>query len=111
MAGLSAPSINFCAAEVKSARPEMGRYSWLRLGSFRKISSAWSSYEGLLSDVESILTDLLNDRQHPRLRIVVSVRSNTQVDLLLTAILSVCVHQAKEGIFWCLRHALRGEDG
>ena len=41
IAGLSDPSISFCAAEVKSARPAMGRYSWLRFGSFRSISSAY----------------------------------------------------------------------
>lgn len=40
MAGLSAPMINFWAALVKSARPAMGRYSWLRFGSLRRISSA-----------------------------------------------------------------------
>lgn len=40
MAGLSDPRINFCAADVKSARPAIGRYSWFRLGSFRRISSA-----------------------------------------------------------------------
>ncbi len=27
MAGLSAPSMSFCAAEVNSTRPAMGRYS------------------------------------------------------------------------------------
>jgi hypothetical protein len=32
-AGESAPKISFCEAAVKSARPAMGRYSWLRLGS------------------------------------------------------------------------------
>ena len=41
MAGLSAPRMSFCEAEVNSARPAMGRYSWLRLGSERSRSSAW----------------------------------------------------------------------
>ena len=44
-AGLSEPRMSFCEALVKSARPAMGRYSWLRLGSLRMISSAcvaWS---------------------------------------------------------------------
>ena len=40
MAGLSPPRMSFCEAEVNSARPEMGRYSWFRLGSFRMRSSA-----------------------------------------------------------------------
>lgn len=40
MAGLSAPRISFWAAAVNSVRPAMGRYSWLRLGSLRRISSA-----------------------------------------------------------------------
>lgn len=39
-AGLSPPRISFCEADVKSARPAMGRYSWLRLGSLRSMSSA-----------------------------------------------------------------------
>merc|ERR1711939_380493 len=41
IAGLSEPRMSFCAAEVNSARPAMGRYSWFRLGSFRRISSAF----------------------------------------------------------------------
>ena len=40
IAGLSAPKMSFCAAEVKSARPAIGRYSWFRSGSFRSNSSA-----------------------------------------------------------------------
>ena len=40
MAGLSAPSMSFWAADVKSTRPAMGRYSWLRFGSCRNRSSA-----------------------------------------------------------------------
>ena len=40
MAGESAPRMSFCEAEVKSARPAMGRYSWLRSGSEWRMSSA-----------------------------------------------------------------------
>lgn len=40
MAGLSPPRMSFCEADVNSARPEMGRYSWFRLGSLRMMSSA-----------------------------------------------------------------------
>lgn len=40
MAGLSAPRMSFWAAVVRSDRPAMGRYSWLRLGSLRRMSSA-----------------------------------------------------------------------
>lgn len=40
IAGLSAPRMSFWAAEVKSARPAIGRYSWFKFGSFRRISSA-----------------------------------------------------------------------
>lgn len=39
-AGEEAPRISFAAAEVKVARPAMGRYSWLRAGSDRRMSSA-----------------------------------------------------------------------
>jgi hypothetical protein len=44
MAGLSPPRTSFWEAVVNSARPAMGRYSWLRLGSSRSLSSAcaWS---------------------------------------------------------------------
>ncbi len=38
--GESLPKTSFWEAEVKSGRPAMGRYSWLRLGSLRRSSSA-----------------------------------------------------------------------
>lgn len=41
MAALSSPKTSFWAAEVKSARPLIPRYSWLRLGSLRTCSSAY----------------------------------------------------------------------
>ena len=42
MAALSAPTISFCAAVVKSARPPMERYSWFRLGSlWMALSACW----------------------------------------------------------------------
>lgn len=44
MAGESAPRMSFAAADVKVARPAMGRYSWLSVGSLRRISSACSFY-------------------------------------------------------------------
>lgn len=40
-AGESEPRMSFAAADVKVARPAMGRYSWLKVGSVRRISSAW----------------------------------------------------------------------
>ena len=39
-AGEDAPRMSFAAAEVKVARPAMGRYSWFKVGSLRRISSA-----------------------------------------------------------------------
>jgi hypothetical protein len=39
-AGESAPRMSLAAADVKVARPAMGRYSWFSVGSFRRISSA-----------------------------------------------------------------------
>ena len=45
MAGESAPRMSFCEADVKSARPAMGRYSWLRSGSEWRMSSAY--HEGV----------------------------------------------------------------
>ncbi len=39
-AGLAEPKMSSWAAEVNSGKPAMGRYSWLRLGSLRRISSA-----------------------------------------------------------------------
>ena len=44
MAGESAPKMSFCEADVKSARPAMGRYSWLRSGSEWRMSSACWKY-------------------------------------------------------------------
>ena len=40
-AGESAPRMSFAAADVKVARPAIGRYSWFKVGSLRRISSAW----------------------------------------------------------------------
>lgn len=40
IAGLLTPKMSLCAAEVKSIRPAMGRYSWFRFGSLRSNSSA-----------------------------------------------------------------------
>lgn len=40
-AGEEEPRMSFAAAVVKVWRPVMGRYSWLRAGSERRISSAW----------------------------------------------------------------------
>ncbi len=45
MAGLWAPSMSFWAADVNSAKPAMGRYSWLRLGSFCKIASVFAPHQ------------------------------------------------------------------
>lgn len=42
-AGEEAPRISFAAAEVNVARPAIGRYSWFKVGSLRRISSAWSA--------------------------------------------------------------------
>lgn len=39
-AGESAPRMSLAAAEVKVARPAMGRYSWFMVGSEWRISSA-----------------------------------------------------------------------
>jgi hypothetical protein len=43
MAGESAPRMSLCEADVKSARPAIGRYSWLSSGSEWRISSACES--------------------------------------------------------------------
>ena len=45
-AGEEAPRISLAAAEVKVARPAMGRYSWFKVGSLRRISSAWNGIVG-----------------------------------------------------------------
>jgi hypothetical protein len=39
-AGESEPRMSLAAAEVKVARPAIGRYSWFKAGSFLRISSA-----------------------------------------------------------------------
>lgn len=48
-------------------------------------------------------TYLLDHGQHPWLRIVVSVGSNTQIDLLRIRVSAVGGHQAKERVLWSLR--------
>jgi hypothetical protein len=53
MAGESAPRMSFCEAEVKSARPAMGRYSWLSSGSEWRMSSACHMVLVLEKDVAS----------------------------------------------------------
>jgi hypothetical protein len=54
---------------------------------------------------------LLNNWQNPRLRVVVSVRTNTQVDFFVKSISSESCHQPEEGIFGSLRHGIFWEDG
>jgi hypothetical protein len=59
MAGESAPRMSFCEAEVKSARPAMGRYSWLRSGSEWRMSSAC---QGGVSMWKGIAAEYVADR-------------------------------------------------
>lgn len=53
---------------------------------------------------------LLNHRQDPWLCIVVSVRTDSQIDFLLKRIVAVRGHQPEERVFWCLRYPVRSED-
>jgi hypothetical protein len=90
-AGLSAPRINRAAAAVKVGSPAMGRYSWFRSGSSRKTASACQTTAGQsIHSTEhteaSQQTHLLDDGQHPRLRIVVAIGSDAQIHLLVESV-------------------------
>lgn len=54
---------------------------------------------------------LLDDRQHPWLRIVVTVCSNAQVNFLWIRVSAISGHQSEERVFWCLRAHIVGEGG
>ena len=54
---------------------------------------------------------LLDHRKYPWLCVVVAVRSNTQINLLVKAILLVSSHQPKERVFWSQGHDAIVEDG
>lgn len=123
MAGLSPPRINFCAAAVKSFNPAIGRYSWLTEGSVRRASSACTrarvSASGLHTPPPSLsvclrllcLSYLLNNRQNPRLRIIIPISTDAQINFLVRGILTVGAHQSEEGIFWGSGDSVGREDG
>ena len=54
---------------------------------------------------ESSKTNLLDNRQHPRLRIIITISTNDQIDLLVGWILTISLGEAKERV---LRR--RGDD-
>ncbi len=62
----------------------------------------------LKNSVEAYFPD---NRQDPRLRIIVPVGSDTQVDLFIKTILPVCSHKPEERIFRSLGHNISGEGG
>lgn len=56
-------------------------------------------------------TYLLHDGQNPRLRIVVPVSTDAQIDLLVGGVFTIGFHQAKERVFGGRGDGGRGEDG
>jgi hypothetical protein len=121
MAGLSPPRTSFWEAVVNSTRPAMGRYSWLRSGSLRRISSACSEAlsarcflawkVGEWKSSSNGWTHLLDHGQDPWLRIVVPVSSNAQVDLLGVLVAAISSHQPEQRVFWRLGDDARVESG
>jgi len=57
-----------------------------------------------------IQTHLLHDRQNPRLRVVITVSADAQVNLLIGGIFAIGLHQAKERVLGGRRDGSRGED-
>ena len=55
-------------------------------------------------------TYLLDNRQDPRLRGIISVGADAQVDLLGRSVLAVLCHQPKKRVFRSLRNGIREED-
>ena len=53
---------------------------------------------------------LLDNRQNPRLRIIISVCANAQVDFLIRRVLAVRPHQAEERVLGCLWDIGGGEE-
>lgn len=73
------------------------------------IGLAWlarNSYEVWILSVY-----LLDHRQDPRLRIVVSISSNAEIYLFGLGVSSISGHEAKERILGCLRDGIGGEAG
>lgn len=96
----------------------MERYSWLRLGSLWIASSAW--WEGVsqtgdnpdINNLESIVESyLFHNRQNPGFCVVVTVSSNTQINLLVRGILAVSLHKTEQRVLGGGGHSSRGEDG
>ena len=99
---------------VNSARPAIGKYSWLRFGSSRSLSSACRASRAQLAVMVvglRYVADLLDDRKDPGFGVVVSIGSNTQIHLLVKGVFSVCGHQPKERVFGGLGDMVRGKDG
>lgn len=74
-------------------------------------SSAYSVCQLFQSRSKRTEPYLLHNRQNPRLRIVIPVRADAQVDLLLGGILAIGLHQTKERVFGGGRHSGRSKDG
>ena len=160
MAGLSFPSMSLCAALVNSAKPAIGRYSWFRSGSLRRISSA-CLHEFTLAFISNIIcshskqknvsplsspfpqpnpktcftttpsssqppplspiikppntrqnkskSHLLNNRQNPRLRIIIPISPNAQIDLLRILILPISSHEPEQRVLRRLGDDVRRE--
>lgn len=58
----------------------------------------------------SVITYLLHNRQNPRLRIIVPVGTNAQINLVLGGILAIGLHETEQGILRRGGHGLRGKD-
>jgi hypothetical protein len=93
----------------------MGRYSWLRLGSLRMMSSACEPAvsisiprSGSLCPSEA-RTHLLDDGQDPGLCVVVAVGSDAQIDLVGVLVTAERCHEPKERVLGRLRDHIRGE--
>jgi len=62
---------------------------------------------GTYSRRTAVITYLFDNRQHPRLCIVISVGPNTEINLLIESILPISGHQPEQRVVWGLRHIVR----
>lgn len=56
-------------------------------------------------------TNLLHDGKNPRLRVVVAISSDDQIDLLVRGVLAISLGEAEEGILRGRGHDGGGKDG
>lgn len=79
---------------------ELVLFSWLTI----------TDQDSIKDGLRRTLPYLLDNRQNPRLRIIVSIGTDAQIDLFIRCVLAVRPHQTEERVLGCLRDVGGGED-